>query len=187
MELSEVQILAGIVVAMGGLVLSWLKWIWPMWINFREKRKKNRQLLEEIAEQLKPNGGNSLRDSVNRIERNTNVNRQMMKFHFDVHGTPYVVMNKDCEVTDIGVTVCDMLERKESDLTGNNFYTYITDNRRNEVVKDIRRAAMQERKADIILDFFKPDGKVIKAQMELRPIMVNGELERFVGTVKKVG
>lgn len=78
---------------MTGLMVIWGKFIKPVWniiaksIKASQKLDDYFQVLDTIAYEFKPNGGNSLRDVINRLERHTVISEKKIHSLINAHST----------------------------------------------------------------------------------------------------
>lgn len=65
----DIQIIIGAILAIGGLIVSLKKWVISPALKFYRDVKQTLIDIEYISKQIKPNGGSSILDKLQRIER----------------------------------------------------------------------------------------------------------------------
>lgn len=141
--------------------------------------------IDNIHAELKPNGGSSIRDAINRIERNLTLQDQ--KVSALVKSLPMGTWTFDAEgkCIDVNIQLCRMIDRVESELLGDNWINHIVER---EMVRDEWERAV-EGKMDFNMSytFILPDKSTKLVQcvaFQLRN--EKGLLIGFLGTLNEV-
>lgn len=137
--------LGGVAVALGALY----KYIWrPFKKNVLDKLNDFYNKVNYITAELKPNGGNSLRDQVNYIKRTVEKidQRQLNFFHFDPHG----IVETDATGNLIWANraFLDLVRRHPEEVHAQGWRNCIAEFDRERVVKEWQAAVADSR------DFF---------------------------------
>lgn len=141
--------------------------------------------IENIHAELKPNGGSSIRDAINRIERNLTLQDQkvsalvkslpMGTWMFDANG----------KCIDVNIQLCRMVDRTESELLGDNWINQILE--KEEVRDEWHRAVEGIMDFNMTYTFVLPDKTTKRVQcvaFQLRN--EKGNLIGFLGTLNEI-
>lgn len=139
--------------------------------------------IEQIHMELKPNGGSSLRDAVNRIE--SNLSKQKLYTRALVKTRPGGTFNCDehGDVTEVNKPMCLVLGRTESELLGDNWVKWVHVDDRAQVVTEWRRCLDQRSDFDMDMKFVLPDKSTKKVNMVAYRIEDDKGFYGFLGTL----
>lgn len=169
-----------------------------LWFLFKWARKHlnmmanvHRETLEiarQINSELRPNGGMSLRDAIDRIELRQALHEQIQEgmgnalmlpfWYSDVHG--WCIM--------ASVQLCRTLGVTEGEILGNNWVSLVHEEDRG-IVKESWYFAVQERRNfQQVYRFIKPDGSIIKVRGNATPLLnpKTGDVMKYFGTITVV-
>jgi len=147
-------------VSIGLFTLLYKKGIKPMWEAIT-KYSEAVDKIDIIFEELTPNGGKSMKDSLGRIEREVALSRERFRalnaetedamFETDIKG--------NC--TWVNRTYCKLVQRTPSELMGHGWVNAICQKTREEVVTAWYKSVDEDREFSGKLDFQTPDGNCI--------------------------
>lgn len=143
--------------------------------------------VQNILQEVRPNGGSSMRDAINRIEVNQTKsiqhNRALLKclpigtWETDERGR-FISVNR---------TTCTMLGRVESELLGDNWVKWISDSDRMKVITEWQRCISGQSDFSMEFDFVLPN-RLLKRVYAVAYQFKNekGELLGFLGTLTSI-
>jgi PAS domain S-box-containing protein len=147
-------------VSIGLITLLYKKGIKPMW-NAVAKYSEAIDKIDIIFEELTPNGGKSMKDSLGRIEREVALSRERFRaLNADVVEAMFET-DLDGNCIWVNRTYCKLVQRTPSELMGHGWINVICQEMREEVVKEWYRSVDQDREFSRNLEFETPDGKCI--------------------------
>lgn len=164
----------------------WLKGLRPI-IRHGQKVGKMFGDVEEILAEVNPNGGSSLRDSVNRIEDTLlTVSGTQSAINQDAPQGIFrcTVMGENLEVNR---TYCRMLGATKEQLMGYGWRSYVSPKQRKGYDDEWQQAFLEGRDIDINLMFVNPTTKNrVDVLIKSYPIKVDGNPYQIVGVVELV-
>lgn len=149
--------------------------------NFSDLHSK----ISAIENEIKPNGGSSIKDAIQRIEKNLIVLEQSHKVVLDSSGIGYWKTDKNGEWVEVGKHLTDITGRAESEILGNNWTVWLDKEDRERIV-DAWKFSIKERTIfDQVYTFLKPDKTKQKVHGLAYPLFQGNELIGFYGTLEK--
>lgn len=175
-----------------GLVILWKYFLKKKYDQFTEAHKNLAKVveylpkIERIEMELKPNGGSSIRDAINRIERKVvfHDQRQLAMIKSLPFGTWLSDENGKC--IDLNRTLCMITGRTESQIKGDNWSNWILE--KDEVLEEWNRCVTHAMDFDMEYTFIHPN----KQQQRVHGIAYQlrdekGTLIGFLGTLEAIG
>jgi PAS domain-containing protein len=132
--------------------------------------------VEEIRKELVTNGGSSLRDAVNRIEQASTVNAQMIKI---MHAHGYFRTDSDGYVIECSNSLCKTFRRRESELMGNSWISWIAEADREEISREWHRSIRERRDFDETFRIRMDEGPDLSLRM--RACRLTGREGVYIG------
>ena len=187
----QAYLLIGAILAL--LVFLWRgrNWIAGVWRNVRylcsarEMQENILESLNEIKEQMKPNGGNSIRDSLNRIERRQERDGAFLKTQLNAHHKALF----ECDASGR----CVWTNRPHTHLTGftldqmrgMGWINLVAANEREAVMSKWMRAVNDKREFDDNITYLAADGSRYLVHVNAYVIRheETGEVLGFLGEV----
>lgn len=164
--------------------------------------KENTELTREIAKELRPNGGTSLKDQVSKLdltvtdiqrrllvaEINNSQNKGIYRAIMSEIKLGHWIADKAGKITEAGTVMCSIMKRDERDLRELNWVAWIIEADRDHAQSEWLEAIHQERQFDIDFRVLLPDNFIQKIRMQGFQVKdVNGSFEGFIGTVTALG
>lgn len=178
MDLSQTKAilaLAGTVLTTGGLF--WATAIRPM-IKYLRSTNARLQSIPQLAEdmrvvkeQVHPNGGASLRDSVDRIELRQILDQQVLGSVLSLQSIAFFRADATGAVTEVSRPLCKFLERAEQEVLGNSWFTWINEDVRDEVMAEWMGAIQMGRDFDKYFEMFTDEKEVLAVHLKAYPLM----------------
>ncbi len=173
----------GISAIFGFLVLFYRKVLRPVF-EIAKKAGKTIEKIDRIFEELTPNNGSSIKDTINKIDRGLTEVGEMQKailadddkahFKTDAKGN-YLWVNR---------TYSRTVERTPSELMGHGWANAVAHEHRDYIVNSWYEAVKENREFTAKFNFETPDGKIIPARLRSYK-MTDGKKETigFMGTI----
>lgn len=96
--------------------------------------------ISKIINELQPNGGSSLRDSINRIENAQTVLSQKLAYSIDRNGCGAFYTSADGALIDVSIGYCRLVGKSDSESLGKGWVYNIAIKDRSRVVQDWKDA-----------------------------------------------
>lgn len=115
------------IAAIGSGVTFWKKVIKPTYDVFIGVFIRYSDIMDKlkILDELKPNGGSSIKDTLTRMEtrlvKSVHLNQAVM----NSMGIPYFITNPHGEITEVGRSLCRLLGRNEDEIIANNWLSWV--------------------------------------------------------------
>lgn len=109
-----------------GLYLKLIKPIWDIWTSWAHSYSELKESLR-ILDELKPNGGSSIKDAINRIDRKLVRNESIQKAIINAQDIPWFSTNQQGEIIEIGRPLCRVLRRSEHEILNYNWISWAQD------------------------------------------------------------
>ncbi len=143
--------------------------------------------INKVLEELRPNGGASLRDSVNRIEANQNILSQKFAYSLDQNNCGFFYSNANGDYIEISPGYCRLVGKGEDESLGKRWIYNIH-------VKDRQRIAQEWKEAvDNAADFESDYTMVNSNEEEIRvtghasPVKtITGQVIGYFGLIKSL-
>ena len=187
--MDKLEALEGVVKVGGAIGGGWgaIKVIKRMFVSLQIKRQESAKriaamqtviddhnkvlmTLDDIRKEIKPNGGSSLRDSIDRIENSINVSSHMNDAQMTALGVAYWRSDGTGRWTQASQTLCRILGVTESEIIGNNWVSLIHEDDREDVVQEWHSAVSNSRKASMEFRMVRPSRRVIKIKVTATPL-----------------
>ena len=176
--------ITAVTAGLGASVFLWKKVIRPTYIVVRTHMNTVHKI-DFIFEELKPNGGASIRDAINRIEEGLNAARGMQRalladhedalFETDVNGN-CIWMNR---------TYSRLVERTPAELIGHGWQNAIAQEDRKGLVEEWYAAVLEDREFVRDFSFETPSGRKIPVKVRSYKIPnADGVSMGYLGYVK---
>lgn len=132
-----------------------------------------------ITSELKPNGGNSLRDQVNYIKRSIDKidQRQLNFFHFDPHGI--VETDAAGNLVWANRAYLDLVKRHPEEVTNQGWRNAISEEDRERIVREWQHAVKDRR--DFFSRFSIVDSQGTTFKVEARCLAMRDDNENLIG------
>lgn len=191
----------GTVATGSGTVFAFL---WRKWLRYRVAEWKRayrnamnvhevktsldslHQQITTIAASLQPNGGSSIADGVNRIERQLNLHHRITLALFEV--SRQAIWRSDADGLCI-LASQELIQIVGGDPTGNNWLKFVAEEDRHRVRQEWMQAVEDQRGFTSQYRFRHHDGRVVKVQAEAVPVFIEDQkagriFEGFVGGLR---
>lgn len=138
-----------------------------------------------IEAETKTNGGSSIRDALNRIEKRQLIQEQRVLFIFDFFNE-FGTFEGDPEGHCIRCSVkfCDFFDKNQDELIGNSWVNNIHPEDRDRVFKEFKDAVNQKRSFHSLFRINR-NLEVIMVEFKVQPIMKDGAILNWFGVLKK--
>lgn len=150
-------------------------------------------VIKNIAEEFKPNGGNSFKDGQMRIENSisdlvyaTNDIKENQKAFFDIMELPYWLSDDKGQCIYASQTLCDTMGRTLQEILGNNWVTWLHPDSKN-VFDDYMDSISEKRIFKEDYTFKRRDGKWQRVSGYAQHKFNNGRYIGSVGKLSKIG
>lgn len=194
---------AGFIGALGGVG----GFFWAFYTKIIDKHilkplSENTELTREIAKELRPNGGTSLKDQVSKLnhsvneiqqrllvaEINNSQNKGIYRAIMSEIKLGHWIADKVGKITEAGTNMCSIFKRDERDLKGLNWVAWIIEADRDDTQSEWLEAIEQERQFDMEFRITLPDNFLLRIRMQGFQVQdVKGSFEGFIGTVTALG
>jgi PAS domain S-box-containing protein len=144
------------------------------------------QKLDSLVAELRPNGGKSLRDLIEKINLNTTYNREYVRATLDNDIQMIYETNEVGEVVWVNNTYGRYAGKQIDDLLDNGWINSVTTEFRNTVRDEWQSAVEEHRDFNLEYDMISYDGSKMKVQSVARPIKVAGNIKGYYGVIKIV-
>lgn len=139
--------------------------------------------LGEALSELRPNGGASLRDAVNRLDAKVETSLALTRGLISA-GDMIVEFDQHGHLASISRNALRILERSESELLGNNWMGCLRQSQRAGAEAEMASAVREGRDINLQLDFGLPDGGFIPVHLSARVVRGPlGKISCWVGTL----
>lgn len=186
--LSETKLIIEIIaggIALGVTIWGGRKVIVASWKK-RSRRRDMYAKVDAIYLEVKPNGGTSLRDAVNRIDRRGRFNEGRQRMNMEEVGVSAFEMDAQGALTYANQAMCELLCRGEDDLLGYRWKTSVDAADRTAMNAEILKAVTEEKRG-FVVTFRIHLGKQQSIVVLMKTVPVyceRGELEGFNGTIR---
>lgn len=161
------------------------------WIMLRRTRRKRLDLLitkvEEIAAELRTNGGSSLKDMVMDTQKKVEHIKARVKHQDETSTTPIFELDGRCFVTFVNCAFRELVNAEEQDLKHRNYLSRIHPDDRSRVIRELQEAIDNKCPIDTTARFRFDSSHYVQVRMLANPdVRLDGELIGFFGTAAKV-
>ncbi len=143
--------------------------------------------IEAIEAELKPNGGSSVRDAINRIEAKLTLQDQKLFALMKVMSHGIFITDVNGNWVDVNLTLCRITNRTESELKEKEWLTWIADSDRINVDNQWNLCVKNKMSCDVEFDVILPDDTIKSLRIITHPLKNDkGEATGFFGTVYEI-
>lgn len=176
-----------------GIGITWKYFLKQKWEEFKVAHENLKKLvifiptIERIDYELKPNGGSSVKDAINRIE--SKINLQDQKVLALIKSMPYgtFISDSDGNWTDVNLTLCRITGRTESELEGRDWLNWIDEKHKLGVILEWERAIKNKMVFDVEVNYSNPNGEYIPLRFSGNQLKnEKDELVGYFGTVYEI-
>lgn len=176
-----------------GIGITWKYFLKQKWEEFKVAHENLKKLvifiptIERIDYELKPNGGSSVKDAINRIE--SKINLQDQKVLALIKSMPYgtFISDSDGNWTDVNLTLCRITGRTESELEGRDWLNWIDEKHKSGVILEWERAIKNKMVFDVEVNYSNPTGEYIPLRFSGNQLKnEKDELVGYFGTVYEI-
>ena len=176
-----------------GIGITWKYFLKQKWEEFKVAHENLKKLvifiptIERIDYELKPNGGSSVKDAINRIE--SKINLQDQKVLALIKSMPYgtFISDSDGNWTDVNLTLCRITGRTESELEGRDWLNWIDEKHKSGVILEWERAIKNKMVFDVEVNYSNPNGEYIPLRFSGNQLKnEKDELVGYFGTVYEI-
>lgn len=167
MDLHELQWVGA---ALGAFVslLAVIKWIWPLvkqgyrnimnHARVQESLDELQDQLGFVLSELKPNGGSSIKDAIERIEDCVGLTNEVL--HARMLDSDQMIFRTDEEgrIRWVNRTFARTVQRLPAELHNHGWYNIIAEPQRDRCVERWTDAVKEKRELEMTMDFKTPDG-----------------------------
>lgn len=145
--------------------------------------------IDAVFAELTPNGGKSIKDSVNQLVREVSVLRQGLSFSFALHPNAIFEADAKGDFTFANQAMCDLLGMAQADLLGRNWLLAVADPEDREEAYDRWSRCVQSQLPyqDTLQlrnpktgERFRVRARAVVAEREGRPLHYYGTFEREI-------
>lgn len=138
---------------------------------------------QRIEAELKVNGGHSLKDAVNRIERRTEHISARIRHLDETSPTAIFEMDAAGHWTFANAALCELVNADESDLLFRNWLARIRTADRQRIIAELDSAITNKFPFETTTEFCDDDKQCVRVRLKATPhVLSGGELRGFFGT-----
>ena len=142
------------------------------------------QKLDSLVAELRPNGGKSLRDLVEKINENTTYNREYVRATLDNDMQMIFETDSKGEYVWVNDTYGRYTGKQEHDLMGYGWINTVCSSDRIRVRDEWESCIEEHRDFSSEYEINTMDGNRLKVIATARPIKVTGNIKGYYGTIK---
>lgn len=142
------------------------------------------QKLDSLVAELRPNGGKSLRDLVEKINENTTYNREYVRATLDNDIQMIFETDSIGEYVWVNNTYSRYTGKQEHDLMGYGWINTVCNSDRVRVREEWESCIEEHRDFSTEYEINTVDGNKLKVAAQARPIKVTGNIKGYYGTIK---
>lgn len=144
------------------------------------------QKLDSLVAELRPNGGKSLRDLVEKINENTTYNREYVRATLDNDIQMIFETDTSGEYVWVNNTYGRYTGKQEHDLMGYGWINTVCSSDRIRVREEWESCIEEHRDFSSEYEINTMTGERLKVSAQARPIKVTGNIKGYYGTIKIV-
>ena len=180
-------ILGALSTIFGGIYVFYNKVILPA-MRAYQNYKNLLDKVDLIAEEMKPNGGNSIKDAVHRIEKELTLSSERYKALIADYDSAIFETDAKGNCTWVNRTLAKTVQRIPIELMGNGWINTIAKNDRERVVTEWQKSIEEEREFSNEFSFETPEGNLIPVKVfSYKMINREGDTIGFLGICRIVG
>lgn len=184
------KVLAGLTVTASTVYSIW-RWIvrptrqrTQRLLDFIKELQDTARIVKNIEPEFKNNGGNSLRDKIERAERTAHLSLQMQQIMLSDSQQGVFRSDEHGRCVWVNATYRRMVKRDMSDILGNGWITSIAAEFRDSVQEEWTHAVEQSREFNMTYDMVDSNGKRIPVNCRAQPLCdQDGKVWSYVGRV----
>lgn len=143
---------------------------------------------QRIEAELKVNGGHSLKDTVNRIERRTEHISARIRHLDETSPTAIFEMDPHGNWTFVNGALCEIVDADESEMMFKNWLARVKTTDRQRVMAELNAALANKFPFETTTEFCSNDKFCVRVRLKALPhVLSGGELRGFFGTVTPAG
>jgi PAS domain S-box-containing protein len=186
-----------------GLLILVIKWVKKMILQRRQRLTADREeraqfrsvvqmmpsimsTLDDIKKEVKPNGGSSLRDSIDRIESLQSKHNLINAAQLSVSNVAYWESDSKGRFVVVSQAFCRLLAVSESEITGSNWATMLHKEDKANVLREWADCIKFERSFSMEFRFVRPNKSVVKVEAKAYPLINKGQMIGIWGRVTEV-
>lgn len=139
-----------------------------------------------VYDELKPNSGSSVKDSVKRIEDNIIVLMNKHRIILDDYHTGIVETNQKGEITWANATYLELTNRELREILGNGWINAVHPEDRDRVFQEWSQAMQQARNFESTFRILDQNGSSLVVQGYAFPIKGRERIQGYIGKIKIV-
>lgn len=211
MDLSEILgIIISIITILSTVGILWKKVIKPAILRRKkvvESRIQNSERMQDalskldrVLKEVLPNGGSSLRDSINRVEKNiklieSNVNvigdkvdslEDTHRISLNMQQIAFWISGKQGEITYASPSMCKLVKRVESEMLGNGWISCISHEDTRRISEAWENSVIENRTFDEIYTFTSGENSIKVHGIAFHKKNLKGEYVGSYGTLTKL-
>lgn len=160
-----------------------IKWIRDM-EAIRLKMPSIDEKLDTLLNFVRPNGGNSITDKIDRIERRGIVTQQLAWSMKEHSPDGEFLTDEKGNWTRVNKPFLKMISSTQDDCKGDGWIGYLSNSCRDEVVDEYKDAIKQQRGTEVECTFKRDYAAVWHMILTLTPMRNDGHIIGFTGTIK---
>lgn len=142
--------------------------------------------MNETLAELKPNGGSSLRDAVNRLDTKVDWSITLVRGLIN-SGDMLVEFDREGNLVGMSRTGLQVLGRSEGEILGRNWIGCIVPGDRSAADAELRAAVEENRDMHVIASFMRPDEPPLKLELSAKAMKNTvGQVVSWVGRLSEV-
>ena len=187
MELTLLQYIASItpllilLITLLRPVRAWVIKLWGKTVGYRAAQ------LDRIEAELHPNGGTSIKDSLNRIERTLAESDAFMRAQLNIHSVAVIRTNIKGKVTQINRQYIRLLGYSLPEVSGDGWINSVHPSMREKVTKDWADCIASKREYSDDILYITASGEELEAHCAVyRELDSSGTLYGFLGVITPI-
>lgn len=135
-------------------------------LQILENLQKLTETVNSISKEFRPNGGASVRDTLNSLSKDVKSNMDMTKrigniqlWQIDSNPSPVFYTNDDGEASYVNQSYCTLLKRSKEELLGNGWKNCLVQEKRQEIIDDWKTCVKEKRAFERFLKIEDKNGK----------------------------
>lgn len=142
------------------------------------------QKLDSLVSELRPNGGKSLRDLVEKINENTTYNREYVRATLDNDIQMIYETDNKGDIVWVNNTFGRYAGKQIGDLLHSGWLDTVSNEERGDIREEWQLSVEEHRDINIEYDMISYDGTKMRVQSNARPIRLAGTIKGYYGTIK---
>jgi PAS domain S-box-containing protein len=179
--------------SIGGIYYAWQKILKPFVSKKKKERKEILSKIQDIHNELKFNGGGSIKDAIWRLENKTDKIlieiddiKETHKIAMNVEGIPYWISDEEGRYIYASPNLCNIMGHSESEILGNNWTSVIIAEDRERIFSCWNFSVKNRTPFDEIYTFEKTDGSLVKVNGIAFHKTVNGKHTGTLGRLEVI-